>query len=135
MLLVMQSASLATKTARALLPESYSKMDAIYNVQRASLLVAAFAQGRLEMLRMAMQDRMHQPYRRKACPLLDILLPLAREPEIAGLALSGAGPSVLMFLSATTTLLEAETRVQEIVGYEVEILPVRIGRGVERTTL
>ena len=91
---------------------AYSKADAVFNVQRAALLVAAFAQGRLDLLRTAMQDRMHQPYRAEACPLLETLLPLADEPEIAGVALSGAGPSVLVFLAEGTTLLEAETRLQ-----------------------
>ncbi len=133
MLLAVQSSSLATTKARALLPESYAKTDAIFNVQRASLLVAAFAQGRLELLAAAMQDRMHQPYRTEACPLLKVLLPLAGEPEIAGVALSGAGPSVLVFLAEQTTLLEAETRLQTLVGPEVELLPLRIGRGVERS--
>jgi homoserine kinase len=135
MLLAVQPASLATKKARALLPETYSKVDAIFNVQRASLLVAAFAQGRLDLLATAMQDRMHQPYRAQACPLLGKLLPLMEEPEIAGVALSGAGPSVLVFLAEGTTLLEAETRVQRLVGEDVEILPLRIGSGVERTLL
>ncbi len=135
MVLAVQSSSLATTKARALLPESYAKADAIFNVQRASLLVAAFAQGRLELLATAMQDRMHQPYRTEACPLLKRLLPVAGEPEIAGVALSGAGPSVLVFLGAETTLLEAETRLQALVGPEVELLPLRIGRGVERSVL
>jgi homoserine kinase len=135
MLLAMQPTSLATKKARALLPESYTKADAIFNVQRAALLVAAFAHGRLDLLTTAMQDRMHQPYREEACPLLTKLLPLASEPEIAGVALSGAGPSVLVFLAAETTLLEAETRVAELVGPEVQLLPLRIGRGTERTVL
>ncbi len=135
MLLAVQPTGLATKQARALLPESYSKADAIFNVQRASLLVAAFAQGRLDLLKTAMQDRMHQPYRAEACPLLKTLLPLMREPEIAGVALSGAGPSVLVFLAEGTTVLEAETRMQRLVGPEVELLPLCIGRGVERTLL
>ncbi len=135
MLLAVQASSLATTKARAMLPESYAKADAIFNVQRASLLVAAFAQGRLELLATAMQDRMHQPYRTEACPLLKMLLPLAGEPEIAGVALSGAGPSVLVFLAAETTLLEAETRLQTLVGPEVELLPLRIGRGVERSVV
>jgi homoserine kinase len=135
MLLVVQLSSLATRKARELLPESYTKTDAIFNVQHASLLVAAFAQGRLDLLATAMQDRMHQPYREEACPLLKKLLPLALEPEIAGVALSGAGPSVLVFLGAETTLLEAETRVADLVGPEAELLPLRIGRGTERIVL
>jgi homoserine kinase len=135
MMLAVQASSLATKKARALLPESYSKADAVFNVQRSALLVAAFAQGRLGLLRTAMQDRLHQPYRMAACPLLAKLLPLAEEPEIAGVALSGAGPSVLVFLAEGTTVLEAETRMRAAVGEEVEILPLRIAGGVERTVL
>ena len=135
MVLAVQPTSLATKQARALLPENYSKADAIFNVQRASLLVAAFAQGRLDLLKTAMQDKMHQAYRAEACPLLKQLLPLMNEPEIAGVALSGAGPSVLVFLGAGTTMLEAATRIQQVVGPDVELLPLRMGSGVERTLL
>ena len=135
LLLALQPISLATKQARALLPDRYTRADAVFNVQRVALLVAAFAQRRLDLLRTAMQDRMHQPYRETACPLLGQLLPLAAEPEIAGVALSGAGPSVLVFLGADTTVLEGETRVQALVGSETEVLPLRMGRGTERTLL
>ena len=135
MLLAVQPMSLPTAKARALLPESYSKANAIFNVQRAALLVAAFAQGRPDLLKTAMQDRMHQPYRAEACPLLGKLLPLVDEAEIAGVALSGAGPSVLVFLAEGTTVLEAATRLQGVVGSAVELLPLRIGLGVDRTQL
>jgi homoserine kinase len=135
MMLALQPTSLATKKARALLPESYSKSDAVFNVQRVSLLTAAFAQGRLDLLRTGMQDRLHQPYRMQACPLLPKLLPLADEPEIAGVALSGAGPSVLVFLAEGTTLLEAETRMRALLDDDVELLPVRMAGGVTRVVL
>ena len=135
LLLAVQPTSLATKKARALLPEQYSKADAIFNVQRTALLVAAFAQGRLDLLKTAMQDRMHQPYRAEACPLLTKLLPLMEEPDVAGVALSGAGPSVLVFLAEGTTVLEAATRIQGLVGPEVELLPLRIATGAERNPL
>ena len=135
LVLAVQPTSLATKEARALLPESYSKADTIFNVQRASLLVAAFAQGRLGLLATAMQDRMHQPYRAEACPLLKQLLPLAAEPEIAGVALSGAGPSVLLFLAEGTTFLEAETRLRLLLVPEVELLSLRIAGGATKTLL
>ena len=134
MMLAMPGAGLATKKARAMLPESYSREDTVFNVQRAALLTAAFAQGRLDLLRIAMQDRVHQPYRMKACGLLERLLPLAEEREIAGVALSGAGPSVLLVLAAETTVLEAETRLRQVAG-EVELAPVRIAGGVERELL
>lgn len=135
MMLAMQATSLATKKARALLPESYSVKDAVFNVQRSCLLVAAFAQKKLELLRTAMQDRMHQPYREDACPLLKALLPLANEPEIVGVALSGAGPSVLVFLNKETTMLEAETRIRSLVQEGVELVPVTISGGSTHSVL
>jgi homoserine kinase len=133
MMLVMQREGLATKKARAMLPETYSRADAVFNLQRVALLTSAFAQGNLDLLRVGMQDRIHQPYREVACPLLEKLLPLAQEAEIAGLALSGAGPSVLVVLAAGTTLLQAETRLRQMVGDQVELLPVRISGGVGQT--
>lgn len=135
LVLAIPGTSLATKEARALLPESYPKADAIFNVQRASLLVAAFAQKRLDLLRAAMEDRMHQPYRSGACPLLKALLPLAEEPEIAGVALSGAGPSVLLFLTEGTTFLAAETRLRSVLSEDVELLSVRIVEGADSVLL
>ena len=135
MMLAIQPTSLATKKARALLPETYSKADAVFNVQRVALLMAAFAEGRMDLLRTGMQDRLHQPYRMGACPLLAQLLPLAEEKEIAGVALSGAGPSVVVFLAEGTTLLEAETRIRAMVDGDVELLAVRIGSGAERVVL
>jgi len=135
MMLALPQASLSTKKARSLLPASYAKEDAVFNVQHAALLVAAFAQGRLDLLRTAMQDRLHQPYREEACPLLKKLLPLGGEKEIAGVALSGAGPSVLVFLNEGTTLLEAETRLRAAAGEEIELLSLRIAEGATQTIL
>ncbi len=134
LMLAMQPTALATKKARALLPESYAKADAIFNVQRASLLTAAFAQGRLDLLKTAMQDRMHQPYRMSACPLLEKLLPLATEPWVAGVALSGAGPSVLVFLDRSATPLD-KTKLLTSAGHDVEWLPLRIAGGATKTLL
>ncbi len=134
LMLAMQPTSLATKKARALLPESYTKADAVFNVQRASLLTAAFAQGRLDLLKTAMQDRMHQPYRMTACPLLEKLLPLAGEPWVAGVALSGAGPSVLVFLDKSATPLD-KTKLLASAGRDVEWLPLRIAGGATKTLL
>lgn len=130
LLLALQATSLATKKARALLPESYSKADAVFNVQRAALLTAAFAQGRMELLAAAMEDRIHQPYRLEACPLLKLLLPLSGTEGIAGVALSGAGPSVLMFVGGDED--RVETAVRGMVGEDVELKRLRIAGGVER---
>ena len=130
LLLAIPAQSVATEAARALLPHELSREDAVFNVQRAALLTAAFAQERLDLLRVAMQDRLHQPYRRSVCTLLEHLETLHNSKEFAGVALSGAGPALLAILSATSTLAAAEHRMRSVLGEDVELLPVRIG---ERT--
>jgi homoserine kinase len=88
--------SLPTRTARAVLPTGYSKQDAVFNVQRAALLVAALATGTTSAFPAALEDRFHQPYRCALVPGLEEILKL-RAPGLLGCALSGAGPSVLVF--------------------------------------
>ncbi|MGA3071939.1 MAG: homoserine kinase [Terracidiphilus sp.] len=100
---------LATSKARAMLPECYPRADAVANIQSVAMLGLAFAQGRGDLLRIAMRDRIHQPYRIPFCPLLPRLLPLAGEHGILGAALSGAGPSVLV-------IVEGEERQAEALG-------------------
>jgi homoserine kinase len=95
-IVVLPAEPLSTSQARAALPATYSRADVVANIQSVALLGMAFAQGRGDLLRMAMRDRIHQPYRAPLCPLLPALLPLAGEHGILGVALSGAGPSVLV---------------------------------------
>jgi homoserine kinase len=97
-MIVLPADPLATSRARAVLPAHYSRQDAVANIQAASLLGLAFALGRGDLLRPAMADRIHQPYRAEICPLLPRLLPLAGSEGILGVALSGAGPSVLLIV-------------------------------------
>ena len=87
---------LPTREARAALPTEYSKADCIFNVQRSALLVAALATGNVSAFPAALEDRMHQPYRTKLVPGLAKMLQL-RAPGLLGCALSGAGPSILVF--------------------------------------
>ena len=95
-IVVLPSESLATSSARAVLPSEYSSSDVVANLQSALMLGVAFAQGRGDLLQTAMQDRLHQPYRAGICPLLPRLLPLAGQDGILGVSLSGAGPAVLV---------------------------------------
>lgn len=113
LLLVLPDTPLATKKARGLLPEKYSQADAVFNVQRIALLTAAFAEGNGEILKIAMQDKLHQPYRSEAAPLLPLLEPLAGRSGILGVALSGAGPSVLLVLSRDAIVEDVEKLVEE----------------------
>jgi homoserine kinase len=87
---------LRTSKARSVLPDTYSKQDAIFNIQRAALLIAALATGTTSAFPTALEDRLHQPYREKLVPGLDEALRL-RAPGLLGAALSGAGPSILVF--------------------------------------
>jgi homoserine kinase len=87
---------LPTSKARAVLPATYSRADAIFNVQRAALLIAALATGATWAFPAALDDRFHQPYRIPLVPGLDDILKL-RAPGLLGCVLSGAGPSILVF--------------------------------------
>jgi homoserine kinase len=97
-LVVLPTEPLATSKAREVLPVSYPRADVVANIQSAGLLGLAFAQGRGDLLRLAMKDRIHQPYRSVICPLLPRILPLAGSHGILGVALSGAGPAVLVVI-------------------------------------
>ena len=87
---------LPTSMARAVLPETVSRADAVFNVQRAALLVAALATGSTLAFPIALEDRLHQPYRTPLIPGMEEILRL-RAPGLLGCALSGAGPSILVF--------------------------------------
>ena len=84
---------LDTKVARAALPDSVSRGDAIFNVQRTALLVQAIAAKRYDVLREALGDRLHQPYRAPLVPGLARALTF-EHPKLLGVFLSGAGPSI-----------------------------------------
>ena len=95
-IVAMPSRPLATSQARAVLPETYSRADVVANLQAAALLAPAFAAASAELLAAATRDRLHQPFRRAICPLLEPLLPLVGHAGILSVTLSGAGPSVLL---------------------------------------
>ena len=86
---------LPTHVARAALPRMVSRQDAVHNLQRTALFTAAIAQQRYELLWEAMRDRLHQPQRESLVPGLKEALALPRMPGLLGIALSGAGPSIL----------------------------------------
>ena len=85
----------ATREARAVLPESLPHADAVFNVQRVSLLLAALTAGRPDLLGLAMQDRLHQPYRRRLFPWMEAVAEAGRRAGALGCVLSGAGPAML----------------------------------------
>jgi homoserine kinase len=104
LLLAVPCQSLSTEQARRVLPAQYSRADAVANVQNSLLLLAAFTQGRPDILSTALEDRIHQPYRAALCPLLPALQELTGKDGVLGVALSGAGPSVLIFLDPRASM-------------------------------
>jgi homoserine kinase len=111
LLLAVPEQSLATEEARRVLPAQYSRADVVTNVQNSMLLLAAFTEGRPDLLAAALDDRVHQPYRAALCPLLPALQELKGKDGILGAALSGAGPSVLIFLDPHASMSKTRKRV------------------------
>src|ERR687890_526250 len=89
--------AVSTAAARRALPDSVSHKDAAFNVGRSGLLLGALATGEYELLRVAMQDRLHQPYRSHLIPGLEDVIEAALSNEAYGACLSGSGPAILAF--------------------------------------
>jgi homoserine kinase len=85
----------ATAEARAVLPEAVPRADAVFNVQRLALLLGALQSARLDVLGAALDDRLHQPYRRRLFPWMPVVADAALAAGALGCVLSGAGPSLL----------------------------------------
>jgi homoserine kinase len=129
LLLAVPDQSLATEEARRAIPTQHSHADAVANVRNSMLLLAALTQGRHDLLAAALEDRIHQPYRAALCPLLPCLQELQGTNGIAGAALSGAGPSVLMFLDPRASVAKVRRAVTEHLsraGLAAELIPTSI---------
>src|ERR1700730_11013484 len=85
----------STREARALLPSTVSRADAVFNLQRMGLLLAALGTGRTDLLGLGMEDRLHQPQRLPLFAGRETLRGAARQAGALACALSGAAPSLL----------------------------------------
>jgi len=89
-------------------------------VQRASLLIAALAAGSISAFPAALEDRFHQPYREAPGAGLHEILKL-RAPGLLGCALSGAGPSILVFFErGYETVCDLVRQIFQLHGHESE---------------
>ena len=127
LLLAIPPEPLSTEEARRVLPTHYSRADAVTNIQNSMLLLAAFVQGRPDLLTSALEDRIHQPYRAALCPLLPALQELVATSSrmarpgsawagesrsgVLGAVLSGAGPSVLVFVDPVANVTSVKRKV------------------------
>jgi homoserine kinase len=104
-LVFVPEAKMSTALARSLQPESVPHEDAIFNVSRSALLIAALIQSP-ELLLAATEDRLHQDYRAAAMPETNSLITMLREHGLAAVV-SGAGPSLLVLGSDPSQRLVA----------------------------
>ena len=117
----------STREARAVLPETVTRADAVFNLQRMGLLLAALASGRVDVLGVAMDDRLHQPQRQALFPWMDAVRRAALEAGALGCVLSGAGPSVLAAVrGATQPVARAMEQALTSVGVAGRALPLPV---------
>jgi homoserine kinase len=94
-----------TAETRGILPPQISRQDAVFNMQRLVLLFQAVQSGQFHLLREALRDRLHQPYRQLIVPGLERAINL-EHPDLLGVCLSGAGPSIVAFAERNFETIE-----------------------------
>ncbi|HEY3078413.1 MAG TPA: homoserine kinase [Chloroflexota bacterium] len=118
-----------TRRARQVLPKLVPHRDAVFNASRTALLVSAFQSGRLDLLRVAMQDRLHQPYRSQLFPAMGAVFEAALGAGACGACLSGAGSAILAFATDRQSAIgEAMQRAAHARGVEGRWLTADIAR-------
>ena len=92
--------TLNTREMRKVLPQKVALSKAIFNLSRSALLVNALQNSDWEVLPEAMEDRLHQPYRAPFIPGIEDMFSQIKKTGLAGVVLSGSGPSVVSFTKA-----------------------------------
>jgi homoserine kinase len=119
---------LPTDEARAVVPASFSRADAVFNASRCALLVRCLALRDYAMLGEAMDDRWHQRARTALVPAGGALMAAARAAGAAGAALAGAGPSILALTpldpAPVVAAFESTAAAQDVAGRAM-VLDVR----------
>lgn len=119
--------NLSTKKAREVLPKTVSLRDAVYNLSRSSLLVAAVSTGNSEILNIGMKDCLHQKYRTHLIPGLTEVFSAGLNAGALSVVLSGAGPTVVAFCKHSVQSVADEMQsafLKKEIDSEVKILPV-----------
>ena len=85
----------STSASRGVLPDGYCRGEVVFNVSRGALLIASIMTGKYENLPMAMEDKIHQPYRSRLIPNMDRIFEQAKEYGAVACYLSGAGSTLM----------------------------------------
>lgn len=120
---------LKTEKARSVLPKQYSREDAVYNLSRSALMTASLFSGKLENLRVAVQDKIHQPYRANLIDHLEDVFRMSYELGSLGTYVSGAGPTIISMVSSDmaekfSTQAEIRLKKKNINGWKIKTLAV-----------
>jgi homoserine kinase len=128
-----------TAESRGVLPPQISREDAVFNMQRLVLLFQALQSGEFHLLREALGDRLHQPYRKIIVPGLEKALNLEHR-DLLGVCLGGAGPSIVAFaernfekierlLGRAYDPLKIPYRIRTLRVHQNESMPASAGAG------
>ena len=118
---------LPTKEARDALPKTYSKEDAVFNLSRLSMLILSLISGDEENLKVALDDKIHEPYRLKLIPEIDDIEKIIDDSEALGHYLSGAGSTIMVVLKASDNTSEDQikNKLDKLSNsYEVRLLDI-----------
>jgi homoserine kinase len=116
---------LETSASRRALPKQLRREDAVFNLQRVALLLQALQSGEYCLLREALRDRCHQPFRLMLVPGLEQLLEL-KHPDLLGVCLAGAGPSILALVEKNAEpVRELLTRAYKPLGIPFTVRTLR----------
>jgi len=118
---------LPTKEARDALPKTYSKEDAVFNLSRLSMVILSLISGNEENLKVALDDKIHEPYRLKLIPEIDDIEKIIDDSEALGHYLSGAGSTIMVVLKAddNTSEDQIKNKLDKLSNsYEVRLLDI-----------
>jgi len=104
---------LATQISRSVLPKTVSIQDAVFNCKRCAMFIEAVNTKDPELMKLAMSDKLHQPYRSRLVPGFDDILQSIGEIDVIGTVLSGAGPSILV-ITNNNKVEEIKSRIKAV---------------------
>ena len=118
--LLIPNFELSTELARSVLPEAVSRQDAIFNISRSALLIKALERGDRQLMRIALEDKLHQPYRIKLIQGFETAEAAAKKLDAMGICISGAGSTLLCIADRPEFSAEMEEALKEsLPGWKV----------------
>ena len=117
---------LPTNKARAALPKNVKFKDAVFNVSRTAVLLKAFESGDSNLLSLALEDKLHQPYRKPFIKEYDTVERAARRAGVVGFYLSGAGPTLMCIADSDDVLPRLKSYILAECRQPWRVLPLKV---------